>query len=189
MLRRVGKTRPPAASKPLIGLSQLRQLISPALIAILSVACVASLVDRRPAATGVRVALPPLKPVDWRTCPDDRDVFVILKSDQLRINETPISRDRLRPTLKGIFENRRSRAALLMTDPDVTYAQFADIYSEMQKSDDQLAIGLLTDGVKREVAQLGEGAAVRLDFREHPEAELCLINPLQPVRVLRSPLR
>jgi biopolymer transport protein ExbD len=163
---------------------RLRVLLAAPLASLFLVLSLCTFVVRSPVAARIMVPLPVTRIVDLNECPDDRDIVVVITPDQLRINETPISLEDLRPLLRQIFENRVSVAAFILVEPGVSFSRFADVYSEMQKSDERLSIGIISRGLEEQAEHAAYGKAVRLVFRDHPEAELCAIAPVQPVKIL-----
>ena len=164
----------------------MRLMVGPVLTSVFLVLCAVVFATDRPVSTGVRLRIPTLKAANDRNCPDDRDIVVVLKSGQLRINETPIAKGELKPTLRRIYEPRSEAAAFLMTDPDVPYSDFVSTLREMQESDSRLVIGLLTSGFRREIESWPAGTMYRLEFPEHPKTALCVSSPVQLVPIPRN---
>jgi biopolymer transport protein ExbD len=83
-------------------------------------------------------------------CEDDRWLVVWLRGGgKLQINETPMERERLAPTIRLIFENRRSRVAYLMADPGVSVAEAAWALDSIESAISGMHVVLMTPEFKR----------------------------------------
>ena len=93
--------------------------------------------------TGLDAKLP--QPADQNTVePKPEGVVVVqVQSDgSLRINEEPISWDRLSPKLEEVFKERARRLAFIRGDAPVEFQAVARVLDVMRQLD--LSVGLLT---------------------------------------------
>ena len=83
-------------------------------------------------------------------CEDDRWVVVWLRGGgKLQINETPMEREQLAPTIRLIFENRVSRVAYLMADPGVNVAEAAWALDSIGSATSGMHVVLMTPNFKK----------------------------------------
>jgi hypothetical protein len=83
-------------------------------------------------------------------CEDDRHVVVWLRGGgKLQINETPMERGQLGPTIRSIFGARVSRVAYLMVDPGVSVAEGFSALDRLESAISGMHVVLLTPNFKK----------------------------------------
>ena len=94
--------------------------------------------------TGLDVAIPqPAEPNTSVKAIDDTAIVVQIQQDgSLKINEEPVSWDRLAPRLDEVFKERARRIAFIRGDAPVEFAAVARVVDVMRQLD--LSVGLLT---------------------------------------------
>jgi biopolymer transport protein TolR len=95
--------------------------------------------------TGLDVAIPqPAEPnAPTRTLDDESVIVVQVREDgSLKINEEPVTWDRLSPRLEEVFKERSRRIAFIRGDAPVEFRTVAQVVDVMRQLD--LSVGLLT---------------------------------------------
>ncbi len=152
-----------------MNLDRLRILIAPALASLLLVLALCTFVAQRPAGGGMLAPLPKVRTVAFKDCDSvsDRSIVVQLRRDDSTwINETWESHEQLGRTLTGIFESREEKDVYLLSDPDVSFAELANIYDTVASSTRDLYIVLNTRLLDNELRQCPPGSYCELDWQD-----------------------
>jgi biopolymer transport protein ExbD len=148
---------------------------------------------QRPSAVGLDLPLPKVRVDRISNCDflSDRDIVVQLKKNgSTWINETRMNPEELGPRLTRIYENRAERFALFIPDHDVSFEQFATVYSTITRSASTPYVELITPGLSKEFSRCPEGVHCGLDWPDGSYQPCVWIN-MPPIRgiKLRSPVR
>jgi biopolymer transport protein TolR len=93
--------------------------------------------------TGLDAMLPQPAGPERKAPPPDGVIVVQVRGDgSLKINEEPVSWDRLFPRLEEVFKQRAERIAFIRGDAPVEFATVARVVDVMRQLD--LSVGLLT---------------------------------------------
>ena len=144
----------------------------------------------RESPTGLSVPITHVRTFPFDHCWDDRSVWIrVLKTGIIRINETPVPRNELKLRISQIYANRSEpNAAFMMVDPEVPYERFLDVYNELTSANRNLHVGVVTDGVMRDLKACPSGASCGLDWPDHKYIPWCLYSNFPPFPALHSPL-
>jgi biopolymer transport protein ExbD len=127
-------------------INRLRALVAAPMASLFLVLSLCAFVVERPGAVGMMVPVPKVRIVPFKDCDflSDRSIVVQLrKNGSYWINETREGRGDLGPALTEIYENREEKVALVISDPDVSFGEFADFYSKVTSSANNLHIVLV----------------------------------------------
>lgn len=129
----------------------------------------------------------PLSECDFLT---DRDIVVTIKRDGgTIINETPVPLGDLKARMGEIYANRTERIAYILTDPEVSYGQFANAYEKVASSAKDLHIGLMSPKLMDMAAQCTPESCGGLFWPGKPSFHTCFSALTPPTRIpLHSPL-
>ena len=128
-------------------------MLAPALASVFVILCLCAFIARQPKpAEGVPIHLYPLhqKPNISGGCPNRQVVLWLTRDGKMRIDDTEIQPDRLRPILAEVFENRYDRRAYVVADSDVSYGQFADFISRIVGASSNLDVVLLSGQLRHQ---------------------------------------
>ena len=172
-------------------IDNLRSFLAIPLAAAFLILVLCLFARERPPAMGLRAAVPRVRIFPFADCYDDRPIWMTLSKDgSIHINETPISGKELKRTLSKIYDGRGEPNAIFMrVDPEVPYGDFVDVYNEVSSVDQNLHVGLMTDGLIRLLKECPVGASCGLDWPDHKYIPWCLSFNNLPVGHLRSPVR
>jgi hypothetical protein len=113
LIEAVSGTKPrPVVSKYDMDPFRLRTLIAPAMASMFLVLSLCAFVAQSPAPVGMHLPLPQARMVPHEDCDflSDRNIVVQLQKDgNIRINETQVSHERLRPILTEIYAYRAEK--------------------------------------------------------------------------------
>jgi biopolymer transport protein ExbD len=132
--------------------NRLQSLIAAPLASLFVILCLCWFGMHRPEpAVGINVPTPKMRQHSaGYGCEDDRWLVVWLRGGgKIQINETPMERERLGPTIRLIFENRVSRVAYLMADPGVNVAEAAWALDRIESAIPGMHVVLMTPGFKK----------------------------------------
>jgi hypothetical protein len=120
----------------------------------------------------------------------DRSIIVQLRKDgSTWINETKEDPGKLRSVLAEIYEYRNDKFVYLISDPEVSFGEFANFYNNVASSTDNLHIGLRTREIDREFMQCPQGSICALDWPDHEFSDPCVYSNIQLVLIPRQSLR
>ena len=148
-------------------------------------------VVQRPEPVGMQLPLPQVRMVPHRDCDflSDRSIVVRLhKEGNIWINETQVSHEKLGPILTEIYENSAEKFIYIISDSDISYGEFANLYSTIVSSTNDLHIVLRTRQFDKEVLQCTQGSECGLFWPDHGFSGVCLYSLIPPVRILNSPV-
>jgi biopolymer transport protein ExbD len=133
----------------------------------------------------IKVRVHPYKDCDFLS---DRNIVVQIRQDgSIWINETQVSREKLRSTLTMIFEPREERVVYLLPSPDVSFGEFADIYNTVASSTRNLHIVLSTRQFDKELQQCPQDSVCGLEWPDHTSEPCVWANV--PIYVAPIPRR
>jgi biopolymer transport protein ExbD len=146
---------------------------------------------RKPPALGLSVPVATVRTFPFKDCYDDRSVWVLLLKDgSIRINETPVTRNELKPLISKIYANREEPNAVFMrVDPEVPHADFVDAYSQVVSAHYGLRVGLITGDLNRRLEGCPKGASCGLEWPDHKYIPWCLTFNAPVVTSLKSPIQ
>lgn len=124
---------------------------------------------QRQASVGMMVPLEQVQVVPHKGCDflSDRDVVVQLHKDgSTWINETRVSSDKLRSEFAEIFENRQAGYIYINSDPDVSFEEFASLYSTANTSSSNIRVVLLTPKMRALIQQCPPGGVCELIWHD-----------------------
>jgi biopolymer transport protein ExbD len=165
---------------------RLRALIAPAMASLFLVLSLCAFVVQRPEPVGMHLPLPQMRAVPHKVCDflSDRSVVVQLhKNGKIWINETQVNYEKLGPILTEIYENRAEKFIYIISDYDVSYSEFANLYSTIVSSTNDLHIVLRTRQFDKEVLQCTQGSDCGLFWPGHGFSGVCLYSLIPPVNV------
>jgi hypothetical protein len=110
----------------------------------------------------LRVRTVPFKDCDFLS--DRRIVVQLHKDGSTWINETLVSHEKLGPVLAEIYEYRQEKEVYILSAPDVSFGQFADLYSAVSSSTSNLHIGLQTRQLRAQIQECPPGSYCELDW-------------------------
>lgn len=143
-------------------------------------------VVQRPKSVGMSVTILKVWVHPYKDCDflSDRSIVVQLHKDvSIRINETRVSPDELRSRLALIYENREEKVVYILSDSDVSFGEFADIYNRVASSTSNLHIVLITRQLDKELQQCPSGYACGLEWHDHPYVPCAWANiPIVPIQ-------
>jgi len=149
--------------------NRLPSLMAAPMASLFLVLCLCAFLMQRPVSTGMHLPLLQVRQIPIRDCDfwhfvSDRDIILRIQGDgSTWINETREPPDQLADTLAMIFANRSYKYLYMFVDPDVSFAEFADVYGKTAASSQGLHIGLIS---RRMMSQL-----------DHcPDAKGCTVN-------------
>jgi hypothetical protein len=119
----------------------------------------------------------------------DRDVVVQLRKDgSTWINETRVSDKELPTVLAEIYADRSEKFVVMISDPDISYGDFAKVYSSVASSTDNLYILLRTPALDKKFENCPEGFSCGLDW---PKGyyQSCVWFNIHPIRIQPNLLR
>ena len=134
-------------------------------------------VVQRPPSVGMHVPLIKVRAVPCKDCDflSDRSLVVRIHNDgNIWINETQVNYEKLGPLLTKIYENRAEKLIYIVSDPDVPYGEFANIYSRVVSSDSDLHIVLVTSQIQAQVEQCPFGSCCVLEWPDHTKVPTVL---------------
>ena len=139
-------------------------------------------VVQKPESVGIIMPVPKVRTIPEDHCPVlDRTIFVQLHKDgSYWINETQMPANELRTRLAEIYENRAEKFIYMVSDPDVSYGEFANFYSRVAFSDSDLRIVLLTRQIQAQVEQCSLGSCCAIEWPDHSNINNIMI-PIPPV--------
>jgi biopolymer transport protein ExbD len=166
----------------------LRSFLTVPLAAVFLILVLCLFETERPPAMGLRVPVSHVRTFPFAECYDDRSVWVRLaKNGDIRINETPVSRNELKLRISQIYDNREEPNAIFMlVDPEAPYGDFVDVYSKVSSANRSLRVGLMTDGLMALLNACPTGASCGLDWPDHKYIPWCLQFNFPPVTLKRS---
>jgi biopolymer transport protein ExbD len=147
---------------------RLRALIAPAMSSLFLVLSLCAFVVQRPQSVGMdipilKVWVHPYKDCDFLS---DRSIVVQLRNDgSTRINQTLVSPDELRSRLAEIYESREEKIVYILSDSNISFTKFANIYNKAVSSTSDLHVVLITSQLDREFQQCPPGSYCELDWR------------------------
>jgi biopolymer transport protein ExbD len=134
---------------------------------------------QRPPSVGVMVPLEHVRVVPNKECDflSDREIVVQLHRDgSTWINETRVSHDKLRSELAEIFKYRHESYVYITSDPDVSFEEFANLYSTVDSSTSNIRIVLLTAKMRALIQQCPPGGVCELIWHDFGDI-FCGISP------------
>jgi len=162
---------------------RFRALIAPAMASLFLVLSLCAFVVQRPASVGKHVSLPQVRkfPFTDYDCPFlDRSIYIQLRKDgSYWINVTQVSHENLGHILTEIYENRAEKFIYMVSDPDVSFGEFANFYSRVASSDSDLHIVLLTRQIQAQAEQCPFWTCCCLEWPDHTKAPSVMI-PIPP---------
>ena len=158
--------------------------VSFAAVFLILLLCVLA-ITRKPSAEGVILPIPKVRTYPFNDCYDDRSVWVLLfKDGRIRINETPISRNELKPLISQIYAYRQEANAIFMrVDPEVPYADFVNAYNDVASAHPGLRVGVITNDLRRHLEACPKDAACGLDWPDHEYIPWCIAFNIAPVTI------
>jgi biopolymer transport protein ExbD len=173
-------------------LNRLRSLLAVPLASLflILVLCVFG-VQRQPS-VGTMVPLEHVRVVPHKGCDfvSDRNIVVQLRKDgSTWINETRLNGDKLRAELAQIFKYRQQKYVYITSDPDVSFEEFANLYSTVDSSTSNIHVVLLTPKMRALIQQCPPGGVCELIWHDFGDI-FCGINPdfSRSHPALRTPL-
>jgi biopolymer transport protein ExbD len=149
-------------------LNRLRSLLAAPLAALFLVLVLCVFPVQRSPSVGIRIPLLRVRTVAFKECDflSDRSVVVRLHKDgSTWINETQESHEKLGIVLAEIYDNREEKIIYMLPDPDVSFGDFAEIYSKVGSSTKDLRIMLSTRQLDKEIQQCPPGRYCELDWQ------------------------
>jgi len=180
-------TKPvPAVSTDGMDMDRLATPLLASLVGVLLILCVCAFELERPASTGMLLPIPKVGSLPFAECDvlSDRDIVVSIKRDgSTIINETSVPLGELKARLGEIYANRAERIAYILSDPEVSYGQFANAYEKVASSAEGLHIGLLTPQLESE-SETPQGTW-GLFWPGKEEFHTCFVALIPPTRIPR----
>ncbi|MGA2890871.1 MAG: hypothetical protein ABSE51_22850 [Terracidiphilus sp.] len=137
---------------------------------------------------GMHVPTTRVRTIPLNDCFDGRDIFVKIHNDgNTTINETRKRPDELGQMIAEIMQNRDQRVVYMLPDPDISFGEFADIYSRVASSTPDVHVGLITRQINKELRQCPEGSVCGLDWPDHGYANSCIFTPRPASMINHSP--
>jgi biopolymer transport protein ExbD len=173
-------------------LNRLRLLLAAPLASLFLILMLCTFAEQRTELLGVYVPLPKVRSVPFSYCDflSDRSIVVQLHKDgSTWINETRMSPEKLRSVLTEIYEYRNEKFIYIVSDPDVSFGEFADFYSAVASSTSDLHIVLRTRQLDEDILQCTRGSECGLYWPDHGFSGQCFYPGVQPVKLLHSPLQ
>jgi biopolymer transport protein ExbD len=170
-------------------LNRLRSLLAAPLASLflILVLCTFAAVQK-PKSVGMYVPLPKVRSVPFNYCDflSGRSIVVKLHKDgSYWINETRESPEKLGPRLTEIYGNRAERVVYVLSDPDISFGEFADFYSTIASSTSDLHIVLRTRQFNGDILQCTQGSECGLYWPSHGFSGQCFYPGIQPVKIPR----
>lgn len=170
-------------------LSRLSSLVAVPLASLFLIVVLCVFAVQRPPSVGFIMPLTKIRIVSGFNCGVlDRTIFVrLVKDGSYWINDTPVSADELRPRLAEIYKNVAEKSVYMVSDPTVSYEEFANFYSRAASSDTDLRIVLLTRQIQERSDQCPLGSCCELEWPDHSKAPNVLI-PIPPRPITGRPV-
>jgi biopolymer transport protein ExbD len=165
---------------------RLRVLIAPAMASLFLMLSLCAFMVQRPEPVGMHLLLPQVRAVPHEDCDflSDRSIVVRLhRNGNIWINETQVSHERLGPILTEIYENRAEKFIYIVSDSDISYGEFANLYSSIVSSTNDLHIVLRTRQFDKEVLQCTQDSECGLFWSGHGFSGVCIYSLIPPVNV------
>jgi biopolymer transport protein ExbD len=162
----------------------LRALIAPAMASLFLMLSLCAFVVQSPESVGMYVPVLRVLAIPGYDCPVlDRSIFVQLRKDGSNwINMTQVPANELRARLTEIYENRAEKFIYMVSDPDVSYGEFANFYSRVASSDSDLRIVLLTRQIQAQAEQCSFGSCCAIEWPDHDHSNINnVMIPIPPV--------
>ena len=150
-----------------MGPDRLRLLLAAPVASLFLVLSLCAFLLQRSSSVGMGVPLPKVRLDYVSDCNylSDRSIVVQLRRDgSTWINETRESSEELGATLTKIYDYRAERTIYMISDPDVSFGEFANFYNAVDSSTSGLHIVLRTRTFDEELNQCPEGISCGLDW-------------------------
>jgi biopolymer transport protein ExbD len=171
--------------------NRFRSLLAVPLASLFLILVLCLFAVQRPPSVGMNLPLPRVRidPISNCNFLSDRNIVVHLRKDgSIWINETQESPDELGHILTKIYENRDEKVIYMLSDPDISYGEFANIYNKVASSTNDLYIVLSTRQLNKEFQKCPSGVYCGLDWPDHTYQPCVWIN-IHPTLIPRQTRR